>query len=58
MNIPIKIELPQVWEGTFVKDEWNPINYIVGPNGTGMPVRTKRTFLQPHKILLYSIILQ
>ena len=35
MNIPVKIELPQVWSGTFEKNEWNPINFIVGPNGTG-----------------------
>ena len=35
MNISININLPQVWEGTFSKEVWNPVNYIVGPNGTG-----------------------
>ena len=35
MNIEISIELPQLWKGTFSKNEWNPINFIVGPNGTG-----------------------
>lgn len=44
MNIPIKIELPQVWEGTFVKDEWNPINYIVGPNGTGKSLLSNQLY--------------
>lgn len=35
MNIPINIELPQIWLGTFTKNEWNSINFIVGANGTG-----------------------
>ncbi|MDR2651725.1 MAG: AAA family ATPase [Prevotellaceae bacterium] len=35
INIPIKITLPEIWQGTFEKDEWNSINFIVGANGTG-----------------------
>lgn len=35
MNIPINIELPKIWSGTFTKNEWNSINFIVGANGTG-----------------------
>jgi hypothetical protein len=35
INIPIKIVLPEIWQGEFEKDNWNPINYIVGANGTG-----------------------
>ncbi len=35
INIPINISLPQIWEGNFTKDQWNPINFIVGANGTG-----------------------
>ena len=35
MNIEISVELPQLWKGTFSKNKWNPINFIVGPNGTG-----------------------
>ena len=35
MNISINIQLPKIWQGEFVKNEWNPINFIVGANGTG-----------------------
>lgn len=35
MNIPINIQLPKIWQGEFIKNEWNPINFIVGANGTG-----------------------
>lgn len=42
MNINIKIELPQVWSGTFEKNEWNTINYIVGPNGSGKSLLSSR----------------
>jgi len=36
MNIPITIQLPQLWgTQTFTKSEWGNINLIVGPNGTG-----------------------
>lgn len=35
MNIQISIQLPQIWQGTFTKNEWNSINFIVGANGTG-----------------------
>lgn len=35
MNIQINIQLPQIWQGTFTKNEWNSINFIVGANGTG-----------------------
>ena len=35
MNIPINIQLPKIWQGGFIKNEWNPINFIVGANGTG-----------------------
>lgn len=44
MNIPIKIELPQIWSGTFEKDEWNSINFIVGPNGTGKSLLSNQLF--------------
>ncbi len=35
MNIQINIQLPQICQGTFTKNEWNSINFIVGANGTG-----------------------
>ena len=35
MNIDIRIQLPQLWEGEFIKSTWNPVNFIVGANGTG-----------------------
>jgi len=35
MNIQINIQLPQIWQGTFTKNEWNSISFIVGANGTG-----------------------
>ena len=35
INIPIQIQLPNIWEGTFQKSSWNSINFIVGANGTG-----------------------
>ena len=35
MNIQINIQLPQIWQGSFTKNEWNSINFIVGANGTG-----------------------
>lgn len=44
MNIPIKIELPQIWPGTFEKNEWNSINFIVGPNGTGKSLLSNQLF--------------
>ena len=35
MNIPVNIKMPQIWLGTFSKNEWNSVNFIVGANGTG-----------------------
>lgn len=35
IDLQIQIRLPQLWKGTFQKDSWNSINYIVGANGTG-----------------------
>ncbi|MCQ2163760.1 MAG: AAA family ATPase [Bacteroidales bacterium] len=35
INLPIQIQLPNIWEGTFQKSSWNSINFIVGANGTG-----------------------
>lgn len=35
MNIDIRIQLPQLWKGEFVKTTWNSVNFIVGANGTG-----------------------
>ena len=35
MNIPVNIKMPQIWSGTFSKNEWNSVNFIVGANGTG-----------------------
>ena len=35
MNVPVNIEIPQIWPGTFSKNEWNSVNFIVGANGTG-----------------------
>lgn len=44
MNIPIKIELPQIWAGSFEKNEWNSINFIVGPNGTGKSLLSNQLY--------------
>ncbi len=39
INLPIQIEIPKLWgEKKFSKDEWVPINYLVGPNGTGKSI--------------------
>jgi len=39
MNIPIRINVNFLWgDGTFEKSEWGPINYLVGPNGTGKSI--------------------
>lgn len=46
MNIPIKIQLPQVWSGSFEKNEWNSINFIVGPNGTGKSLFSNQLYTQ------------
>lgn len=35
MNIDIRIQIPQLWEGEFVKTTWHSVNFIVGANGTG-----------------------
>ncbi|RZK29944.1 MAG: AAA family ATPase, partial [Hymenobacter sp.] len=36
INLNIAIVLPQLWQDkTFTKNDWNSINLIVGPNGTG-----------------------
>lgn len=35
INLSIQIQLPHIWPGTFQKDSWNSVNYIVGANGTG-----------------------
>lgn len=35
INIPIKISLPEIWQGEFEKNEWGSVNFIVGANGTG-----------------------
>lgn len=35
MDIDIRISLPNLWKGEFVKTTWNSVNFIVGPNGTG-----------------------
>lgn len=44
MNIPIRIELPQIWSGSFEKNEWNSINFIVGPNGTGKSLLSNQLY--------------
>lgn len=36
MYLPVDIQIPYLWgEAVFTKSEWGPINYLVGPNGTG-----------------------
>ncbi|MDD4636287.1 MAG: AAA family ATPase [Bacteroidales bacterium] len=35
INLPLQISVPQIWQGTFDKNQWNSINFIVGANGTG-----------------------
>ena len=58
MNILIKIELPQVWSGIFEKDEWNSINFIVGPNGTGKSLLSNQLYdnlkVKEYKVRLLS----
>lgn len=37
MKIPVDIQIDFLWgEQHFKKDDWGPITYIVGANGTGM----------------------
>jgi len=43
MNIPISIQVDFLWgESPFEKSEWGPINYLVGPNGTGKSIFIER----------------
>ena len=36
MNIPVAVTIPDLWGAQpFSKTEWVPINFLVGPNGTG-----------------------
>ncbi len=36
MNIPVTVTIPDLWgSDAFSKTEWGPINFLVGPNGTG-----------------------
>src|SRR5580704_3540266 len=36
MQITIKIKIPDLWgEFEFEKNEWGPLSYLVGPNGSG-----------------------
>jgi len=36
VEIPFEAKLPFLWgEGTFQKNEWSYVNFLVGPNGTG-----------------------
>jgi predicted AAA+ superfamily ATPase len=51
INIPVKIELPEIWQGTFEKNKWSPINFIVGANSTG-----KSLFSEQLKQQLQSIV--
>jgi predicted ATP-dependent endonuclease of OLD family len=43
INIPTTINIPELW-GTqqFVKNDWGPINIIVGPNGVGKSLLTEK----------------
>lgn len=29
------MSLPVLWGGTFTKNEWGHVNFLIGPNGTG-----------------------
>ncbi|KAA6332775.1 hypothetical protein EZS27_018754 [termite gut metagenome] len=42
INIPVKISLPEIWQGEFEKNEWNSINFIVGANGTGKSIFSEK----------------
>jgi hypothetical protein len=35
MDLKISIPLPVLWDGTFEKNEWGFVNFLIGPNGTG-----------------------
>jgi hypothetical protein len=36
MHIPVSISVPYLWNGeTITKNDWDPITFLVGPNGTG-----------------------
>lgn len=36
MNIPVTVTIQDLWGAQpFLKNEWGPINFLVGPNGTG-----------------------
>ena len=39
MKIPVDIQIDFLWgEQHFQKEEWGPITYIVGANGTGKSI--------------------
>ncbi|MDR0973107.1 MAG: AAA family ATPase [Prevotellaceae bacterium] len=42
INIPIKISLPEIWQGEFEKNEWSSVNFIVGANGTGKSLLSEK----------------
>lgn len=35
MELRITVSLPVLWDGTFEKNEWGGVNFLIGPNGTG-----------------------
>lgn len=35
MDLKIAISLPVLWDGSFEKNEWGFVNFLIGPNGTG-----------------------
>lgn len=49
MDIDIRIQLPKLWEGEFVKNTWNSLNFIVGANGTGKSLLSDQLKLQLQK---------
>ena len=50
MKIPVDIQIDFLWgEQHFQKEEWGPITYIVGANGTGKSIfaeKLKARFIQ------------
>jgi hypothetical protein len=51
--MPVKISLPEIWQGQFEKTEWNSINFIVGANGTGKSLfseQLKQNLQHPQQI--------